>query len=537
MQNVTDLNQIEQTVQDAREYAENIVDTVREPLIVLDADLKVISANRAFYQTFKTKPEETEGQLVYNIGNQQWNIPKLRKLLEEILPKNTAFDNLQVEHDFHHIGKRTMILNARRIPQPPAKPRIMLLAIEDITKRRKVEEELRKHRNHLEKLVKNRTAKLNKELTERKKAEEELQESESRLRTVVSNIPIVMWAIDQKGVITFSNGLGLKGLGLQPGEIVGQSLFDLYCDAPRVLENHRHALKGEAFRTDIELAGLVFDCWHQPIYNQNGEVTGMIGIASDITERKLAEDKLDVAFQEIKIREKELKMANEHLDGFAYSVSHDLRAPLRAINGFSQVLLDTYGDKVDEEMRHYLDRISEGSKKMGQLIDDLLSFSRSTRGEIKYDQIDVENIVNDLVKAYRDVEQDRDIEFVVNPLGKVEADNEALKVVFTNLLQNAIKFTADREKAHIEIGSEQKEDHIQFYVKDNGIGFDMKYKDKLFEAFQRLRTDEKFTGSGIGLATVERIVSKHGGNIWAEGEVDNGATFYFTLPSKTNVGE
>jgi light-regulated signal transduction histidine kinase (bacteriophytochrome) len=201
------------------------------------------------------------------------------------------------------------------------------------------------------------------------------------------------------------------------------------------------------------------------------------------------------------------------------------------------VLIDTQGDKVNEEMRHYLNRISEGAQKMGKLIDDLLGFSRATRSEIKYEKINVENIVNDLIKAYRDVELDRDIEFIVNPLGEVEADKEMLKVVFANLLQNAIKFTTDREKTHIEIGSEPKGDHIQFYVKDNGVGFDMKYKDKLFKAFQRLQTDERFTGTGIGLTTVKRIVSKHGGNIWAEGEVDKGAAFYFTLPSKKYVEE
>ena len=147
----------------------------------------------------------------------------------------------------------------------------------------------------------------------------------------------------------------------------------------------------------------------------------------------------------------------------------------------------------------------------------------------------LKNIVNDLIKAYRDVEQDRDIEFIVNPLGEVEADKEMLKVVFSNLIQNAIKFTIDRKKACIEIGRELKEDDIQFYVKDNGIGFDMRYTDKLFTAFQRLHTDARFPGTGIGLSTVKRIVLKHGGNIWAKGEVDKGAEFYFTLPSKTHV--
>jgi light-regulated signal transduction histidine kinase (bacteriophytochrome) len=279
-------------------------------------------------------------------------------------------------------------------------------------------------------------------------------------------------------------------------------------------------------RIEVEFVSNVYVADHQRVIQCN---------IRDITERKQMEQKLNEAYQKIETRTKELEMINEHLDSFAYSVSHDLRAPLRAISGFAQVLLDTQGDKVNEEMRHYLNRISEGAQKMGQLIDDLLDFSRATRSEIKYEKINVENIVNDLVKAYRDVELDRDIEFIVNPLGEVEADKEMLKVVFSNLIQNAIKFTIDRKKARIEIGSEQKEDHIQFYVKDNGIGFDMRYKDKLFKAFQRLHTDERFTGTGIGLTTVKRIVSKHGGNIWANGEVDKGAEFYFTLPSKTHV--
>lgn len=256
-------------------------------------------------------------------------------------------------------------------------------------------------------------------------------------------------------------------------------------------------------------------------------------LRQETIERKKAEEKLKKAFKKLQTQEKHLEAINEHLDSFAYSVSHDLRAPLRAIDGFSQVLLDMYRDKVDDEMQHYLDRISKGAQKMGQLIDDLLGFSRATRGEIKYKKIDVEKIVNDLVKAHRDViEQDRDIEFIVNPLGEVEADEQMLKIVFTNLLQNAVKYTRKCEKARIEIESKQKRGEIQFFVKDNGIGFDMKYKDKLFEAFQRLHTDKEFTGSGIGLATVKRIVSKHGGKVWAEGEVDKGATFYFTLPAK-----
>ncbi len=511
IEDITERKQVEQIANDAREYAESIVETLREPLIVLDADLKVISANRTFYQTFKTKPEETEGKLVYDIGNQQWNIPKLRELLEEILPKNTSFDNFEVEHDFPHLGKRIMLLNARLIPQPPAKPRIMLLAIEDITER---------------------------------KWAEALRTSEIRYRRLFESAKDGIIILDaETGMIVDANPFLIEMLGYSKEQFLGKSIWemgllkDIVTNKDKFMELQRQEyvryedlpLKtADGRRIEVEFVSNVYVVDHQKVIQCN---------IRDITERKQMEHKLNEAYQKIKTHTKELEMINENLDSFAYSVSHDLRAPLRAISGFAQVLKDTHGDKIDEEMRHYLNRISEGAQKMGQLIDDLLGFSRATRSEIKYEKINVENIVNDLVKAYRDVEPDRDIEFIVNPLGEVEADKEMLKVVFSNLLQNAVKFTIDRKKARIEIGSEQKEDHIQFYVKDNGIGFDMKYKDKLFVAFQRIQTDQRFTGTGIGLTTVKRIVTKHGGNIWANGEVDKGAEFYFTLPSKRHVDD
>lgn len=509
MQNVTDLEQIERKVQNARLYAESIVDTIREPLIVLDADLKVISANRAFYQVFKTKPEETVGKLIYDIGNQQWNNPKLRVLLEEILPMNTSFDDFEIEHDFSHIGERIMLLNARRIYGVANKTEMILLAIEDITER---------------------------------KHAEVLSASEIKYRRLFESSKDGILLLDfDTGKITDINPFLINLLGYSKVDFLFKYFWDvnIFKNVMASRDNFLELQNKEYIRfedlplqtkdgkkIDVELISTVYDVDNRKTIQYN---------IHDITERKQMEHKLNEAYQKIKTRTKELEMINENLDSFAYSVSHDLRAPLRAISGFSQVLIDTQGDKVNKEMRHYLDRISEGAKKMGQLIDDLLGFSRATRSEIKYETINVEDIVNGLVKAYRDVELDRDIEFIINPLGEVEADKEMLKVVFSNLLQNAVKFTIDRKKARIEIGSEQKEDYMQFYVKDNGIGFDMKYKDKLFKAFQRLQTDERFSGTGIGLTTVERIVSKHGGNIWAEGEVDKGAEFCFTLPSKTHV--
>lgn len=199
------------------------------------------------------------------------------------------------------------------------------------------------------------------------------------------------------------------------------------------------------------------------------------------------------------------------------------------------MLLSDYGDKVDDTMKHYLERINDGALKMGTLIDDLLDFSRTTRGEIQYKIVDVETIVNNVINEHKTKHQERNIEFVVHDLQKVEADERMIGVIFFNLIDNAEKYTGRCDNARIEIGSKREKDEIQFFVKDNGAGFDMKFKDKLFNAFQRLHSEKEFEGSGIGLATVARLVSKHGGRTWAEGEVDKGATFYFAFPIKKYV--
>ncbi|MCX6666277.1 MAG: ATP-binding protein, partial [Euryarchaeota archaeon] len=273
-----------------------------------------------------------------------------------------------------------------------------------------------------------------------------------------------------------------------------------------------------------------------------------LSIYRDITERKRAQDELKVAdeklresFQQIQNQKNELERksrnleeTNRHLDGFAYSVSHDLRAPLRAISGFSQVLLDEYKGKVDDQMKHYLERIFKGTQKMGDLIDALLHFSRTTRAELQYETVDVEKIITNIIKDKTAAHPERTIDFVVQPLPMVEADGKMVEVIFRNLIENAVKFTGKQKNAHIEIGSRQDKNEQQFFVKDNGAGFDMKFKDKLFVAFQRLHSENEFEGNGIGLTTVARLVTKHDGRVWAEGEVDKGATFYFTLPLKTS---
>ncbi len=239
---------------------------------------------------------------------------------------------------------------------------------------------------------------------------------------------------------------------------------------------------------------------------------------------------LQISNKSLEATTHQLGNANKELEAFAYSVSHDLRAPLRNIDGFSQILLEDYSGILDKQGRHYLQRVRAGTQNMGQLIDDILSLSRSGRHPMDKKTINMESIVREVCKSLKNELKDRKIDFVVHECSPALADSHLVKIVLTNLLSNALKFTRMRENAKIEIGSMTEDGHTAFFIKDNGAGFDMKYADKLFVAFQRLHRAEDYEGSGIGLAIVQRIIHRHGGRIWAESEIDVGTTFYFTLP-------
>ena len=240
--------------------------------------------------------------------------------------------------------------------------------------------------------------------------------------------------------------------------------------------------------------------------------------------------KLEESRTELDVLNKQLQAANKELEAFAYSVSHDLRAPLRNIDGFSQILLEDYSNILDKQGQHYLQRVRAGTQNMGQLIDDILSLSRSGRHHMDKKTINMEPIVREVCKSLENELKDRKVVFTVHECPPALADSHLVKIVFTNLLSNALKFTRIRENAKIETGSMTEDGHTVFFIKDNGAGFDMKYADKLFVPFQRLHRAEEYEGSGIGLAIVQRIIHRHGGRIWAESEIDVGTTFYFSLP-------
>jgi light-regulated signal transduction histidine kinase (bacteriophytochrome) len=228
-----------------------------------------------------------------------------------------------------------------------------------------------------------------------------------------------------------------------------------------------------------------------------------------------------------------LEAANKEMHAFTYTVSHDLRAPLRHIDGFLELLQRKAGTALDEQSRHYMDAISQAANKMGLLIDDLLAFSRMGRHALSFQAVDLGTLVREVIGELAPEAAGRDIDWRVGDLPAVNGDAAMLRMVLVNLIANALKFTQPRKGARIEIGSLPGQDaEVVIFVRDNGVGFDMTYADKLFGVFQRLHRADQFEGTGIGLANVRRIISRHGGRTWAEGEVDQGASFYFALPLK-----
>ena len=364
--------------------ARAIVETVREPLLVLNQDLRIRLANHSFYRTFDASPEETVGRLLYELGDHQWDIPRLRDLLEHILSKDDQMQDFEVKHDFPSIGRKTMLLNARRLVRRDGGAELILLAIEDVTRRR-----------HLER------------------------------------------------------SLALKA----------------------------------------------------------------------IRERELNEA---------------LGQQVAELDAFTYSVSHDLKEPLRAIEAFSQFALEDCADQLDEQGRGYLMKLSKASIRMKNLIDDLLTLSRAFRQPGHPSRIEVGGLVEEVIAEAQLILDAKGATVEVEEgLPDVLAESTRMRQVFGNLLGNALKFN-ETERPHVKIGVRSTErDRATFYVQDNGIGIDPQYRERIFGIFQRLHPREQYEGTGAGLAIVERVVETLGGKVWVESELGAGATFLFTLPLAT----
>jgi len=260
-------------------------------------------------------------------------------------------------------------------------------------------------------------------------------------------------------------------------------------------------------------------------------------LLANIKNREKVEVELQQYQEHLEYRTAQLVEANKELENIAYSIAHDLRSPLRSINGFSQLLLDEYQDKVGEQGKNYLHRVRSASQYMAQLLDDMLKLSRISRGEINLKPINLSEMALDIADHLHNIQPERQVEFIVQVGVKVMGDSQLLRIVMEELFDNAWKFTSKHPTARIEFGTQQQKEILVYFIRDDGAGFEMEYSQKLFGAFQRLHTTTEFPGTGIGLATVQRVIHRHGGKVWAEGVVENlpagkagGATFYFTLP-------
>jgi signal transduction histidine kinase/DNA-binding response OmpR family regulator len=284
-----------------------------------------------------------------------------------------------------------------------------------------------------------------------------------------------------------------------------------------------------------------FNLMYRPMRERDGRITGVLSFAVEVTEQVHARHKLEHLASELsqlnsqlehRVQERtaQLQEANRELESFSYSVSHDLRAPLRHITGFAQLLDRRAAEKLDETSRGYLKTIISATQQGGALVDDLLSFSRMGRAELRKKQVDLRALMEEVSHELRADMAGRTVEWRIGELPHVEADPALLRQVVRNLLGNALKYTRPREQAIIEVGAREVQGEVEVWVRDNGVGFEMQYVDKLFGVFQRLHTPEQFEGTGIGLANVRRIISRHGGRTWAEGVLDKGATFHFSLP-------
>jgi PAS domain S-box-containing protein len=352
---------------------------------------------------------------------------------------------------------------------------------------------------------------------------------------------------DRSGRILWVNPAFLKQCGYAESEVIGAT--------PRLLKSGNHEpafyqefwekiLRGETWRGEMinrRRDGSLYEEWLTvtPVRSSAGEITHFIAIVLDISDRKRVEAQirqLNATLEErVQQRTEELEAANRELEAFSYSVSHDLRAPLRHINSYVELLRHDSGASLPAASRHYLEQIEDSAGRMGRLIADLLTFSKTATSELRRERVDLNRLVKEAIHHLGPEINGRKVAWKQGRLPEVQGDRALLRLALTNLLANAVKYTRPREPAEIEIGcSSRPGAETVVFVRDNGVGFDMSHANKLFGAFQRLHSAAEFEGTGIGLANVRRIIARHGGRTWGEGKVNGGATFYFSLPKLDN---
>ncbi len=382
------------------------------------------------------------------------------------------------------------------------------------------------------------SSRIARDISEEKRSRRELEAAHARYKSTLDNMMEGGQILDREFRYVYLNDVAAKHGRMPKDALIGKKMTEVYPGIENtemfgllttcIEKRTSHKMRNRFEYPDGTVAW--FDLSIEPVPE------GVFVLSIDVTEEKRMVEELHKSHDElerlVKVRTEKLEEANKELESFSYSVSHDLRAPLRHIDGFVDLLRKHTAGTLDEKSTRYLQTISSSARTMGTLIDELLVFSRMGRSEMRSTTVDTAEMAREVIAAFENETAGRTLEWQIDPLPSVRADPAMLRLVFVNLVSNAIKYTGKKERAEIQLGSRLEEDQLIFFVRDNGVGFDMEYADKLFGVFQRLHRQEDFDGVGIGLANVRRIIRRHGGRTWAEAKLNEGATFYFSLPNK-----
>ncbi len=486
-------------------------------------DGRFLHVNRAFCELTGYAEAELLAMRMQDITVPEDVAPNL-EYDRRLLAGEISHFNMEKRYRRKDGGIVTVLLSASAVYDADGVPQYLVGLVQDISERKRVELELQRANDELEQRVQARTAELwaaNErlvvELRERMRVEEALRASEERLRTVVSNAPVVLFAVDTDGVFTLSEGKGLKVLGLAPGEVVGRSVFELYQDAPAIHEHIRRALAGEAFNAMAAVNGLAFEVWYAPMYGQDGTVSGAIGVATDISERKRAEEER-IAFEQLR-------------SDFIANISHDLRTPLHHIKGYAALLLQRHRE-IDTRTRHdFLQTIVDSSDQLSRLVGDLLDTSRIETGtlSLQIGDLQIDALARAAIRRWQGISTHQFEARIAPDIPRLHGDAARIAQVLDNLLANVVRHTPDHTQAELIV--ERAGQEVVVSVQDHGPGISAEHLPHLFDRFYQaaqLSVGPR-RGSGLGLFICKWIVEQHGGRIWVESTPGQGTTFYFTL--------
>lgn len=510
-------------------YQAKLLDNINDAIIASDEQFRLTAWNAAAESMYGWKAEEVLGRSGVDIMRTEFpgtDPEVMRRIIAET--GRWRGEAVQLRKDGTRIPVEVASIALRELD---GKIKGYVSVNRDISERKQAEAALQKTHDELEIKVQERTA--------------ALSQANALLQALMDYVPDHIYFKDLHSRFIRNSRSQASSLGLSdPAQAVGKTDFDFFPHAAKAYAEEQEVMRSGNSLVDFE-EWVVWpdgrETWVSttkvPLRNSEGETIGIFGISRNITERKRAEQSIRELNSDLESQAVKLQAANKELEAFSYSVSHDLRAPLRAIDGYTRILVEDYEGILDAEGKRICGIISAEARRMGQLIDDLLAFSRLGRKEMYSTNVDMKTMVVSVLNELIKEEERERTDFKIARLPSISADSSLMRQVWVNLLSNAIKFTSKKERAIIEVGSKSNKDEIIYYVHDTGAGFDMEYANKLFGVFQRLHSESEFDGTGVGLAIVQRIIRRHGGRVWAEGEVDKGATFYFALPRKENQHE